>query len=143
MDDSNFSSIFRKVMRLHFSLIHAELDKLGLYPGQPHLLTSLMKNDGQSQKEISTCLLIKPATMTVMIKRLEKNGFIYKKPDKIDGRISRIFLTDKGRDACTRLKEVSDNIDEICLKDFSKKDSEELNILLNKMKTNLETHKKL
>lgn len=142
MYDFNFTNTFRKIIRLHFSLLHNELEKLGLYPGQPHLLMLIYHKDGLNQKEISEKLLLKPATTAVMLKRLEKNGFIYKSTDEEDLRVSRIHLTEKGIVSCVHLKEVSDNIDNICLKNFSDKDCENLNILLNKIKTNLEEQKR-
>ena len=41
--------------------------------------------------------MIKPATVNVMIKRMEKSGFLRKEQDVQDLRISRIFITDKGK----------------------------------------------
>ena len=31
-----------------------------------------------------------------MVKTLEKKGFVYRKKDPVDGRVSRVYLTEKG-----------------------------------------------
>src|SRR5690606_33080780 len=76
---------------------HGEIQEYGLYPGQPSLLFSLAKREGQSQKELAEELEIKPATLTVMLNRMEKNGLVRRAPDEQDQRVSRIYLTDEGR----------------------------------------------
>lgn len=130
------------LMRAHFSLTHCELESEGLYPGQPQLLFTLYKTDGISQREIAEKLKIKPATITVMIKRLEKSDFLFKKFDEKDRRVSRIFLSEKGYAACERLKVIFRKIDRICLENFTDKETETLNNLLFKVKTNLENYNK-
>ncbi len=142
MEDFYFLKTLGQVMKAHFSLSHGELEKEGLYPGQPQLLFVLNKKDGISQREIADILNTKPATITVMIKRLEKSGFLYKKNDEHDGRVSRVFLSEKGKIACNNLKTVINKIDKICLENFSDDEIETLNKLLIKVKTNLDKYKK-
>ncbi len=143
--DSEFNFPFYKllgeVLRAHFSLSHKTLEKEGLYPGQPPVLFTIYKNDGISQKEIAEKTKIRPATVTVMIKRLEKAGFVSKSIDSNDQRISRIHLTEKGITACKNLKTVIKKIDSICLKNFTKEEVNSLQHLLNKVKNNLKDNK--
>lgn len=140
-EEFSFHRLLGEVVRLHFALTHSNLEKEGLYPGQPPLLYALHHHGGLSQKDIAKKLNLKPATITVMIKRLEKSGFIIKTPDEKDRRVSRIYLTDKGTKACESLKSIVNKIDNICLNNFSKEELENLSFLLNKVKINLENHK--
>ncbi|WP_297630815.1 MarR family transcriptional regulator [uncultured Clostridium sp.] len=145
MDDEKelvFLKNLGSLMRAHFSVTHCELEKEGLYPGQPQLLFTLYKANGVSQREIADKLKIKPATITVMIKRLEKSGFLFKEFDKKDRRVSRIFLSEKGFQTCERLKIVFRKLDKICLENFTDKEIETLNNLILKVKTNLENYNK-
>ena len=64
--------------------------------------------------------MVKPATVTVMIKRLEKTGFVERKDDKNDQRISRIFLTEKGKNICENLKEMHAEIEKKCFYNYNK-----------------------
>lgn len=140
-ENFSFHSLLREVLRAHFSLSHKTFEKDGLYPGQPPVLCAVYKHDGISQKEIAEKTRIKPATVTVMIKRLEKAGFIKKSIDEKDQRISRIHLTEKGFNACENLKEVTKELDAICLKNFTSEEIISLEHLLNKVKNNLKENK--
>ncbi len=55
--------------------------------------------DGLSQREIAEKLHIKPPTVNVTVQRLEKAGFLYREADEKDQRISRIYMTEKGKQA--------------------------------------------
>lgn len=129
--------VFGHVIRLHYHRIQKLLDKLGLYPGQPPVLFILNKNDGQSQKELADKMNIKPATMTVMLKRMEKAGFIKKVQDKEDQRVSRVYLTDKGRETMKEVKEVLKSINDECFKNFTEEEKILMRRLFMQMRDNL------
>lgn len=52
------------------------------------LITGLYKKEGVTQKEIADRLGIKPSTINVMIRRLEKREFVIRKQDPEDQRRS-------------------------------------------------------
>ncbi|MGL5068300.1 MAG: MarR family winged helix-turn-helix transcriptional regulator [Sarcina sp.] len=109
-EDQELYDELRKMMKGHFRKSRCVLEKYNLYAGQPPLLFSLMKEEGQRQKDIAKTLNIQAATVTVMVKRLEKAGFIEKREDEKDKRISRLYLTNQGREACISVREAMDNI---------------------------------
>jgi MarR family transcriptional regulator, organic hydroperoxide resistance regulator len=129
--------IFFQVIRLHYKRTHTLLDKIGIYPGQPPLLFILNAKEGQSQKELADKLKIKPATITVMIKRMEKANLIEKRQDSNDQRISRIFLSEEGKKACDEVKEVMKNIENECFGNFTTEESVLLRRLLMQTRDNL------
>ena len=86
-----------QVSKLHYARVHALFAKAGLYPGQPPFLLLLWEKDGRSQSELAECLRIKPATVTKMVMRLEKAGFIRRQTDANDQRVTLIYLTEAGR----------------------------------------------
>lgn len=96
--------LFHQVIRLHFQQVHAALEPLGLYPGQPPVLFVLAKKSGLKQRELAKHLHIQPATLTVMLKRMESSGFVSRSPDPQDQRVSRVYLTDKGRELCQTVR---------------------------------------
>lgn len=140
-DNFSFHKLLGQVGRLHFCLTHKTLEKEGLYPGQPPLLYALHDEDGLSQKELAKKLHLKPATITVMIQRLEKAGFIKKVADENDQRVSRIHLTEKGIESCIELKSMVKQIDDICLLNFTDDDIDSLKVLLERIRSNLKNHK--
>jgi MarR family transcriptional regulator, organic hydroperoxide resistance regulator len=89
--------LLAQVSRLHHYRAHELLDGLGLYRGQPPVLFALWERDGLTHKELAGQLEITPATVTKMIQRMEKAGFVRRQPDASDQRVSRVYLTDAGR----------------------------------------------
>ena len=81
--------LLAQVTRLHFLRAHALLSEVGIHPGQYPLLELLHSSQGMSQHEIARKLIIKPSTLTVMLKRLERDGMVDKQRDPNDKRIFR------------------------------------------------------
>ena len=71
--------------------------ELGLYRGQPRMLDLLWEQDGRTQSELATDMQNNPATITKMLQRMEATGFVERRPDPNDQRISRVYLTEKSR----------------------------------------------
>jgi MarR family transcriptional regulator, organic hydroperoxide resistance regulator len=85
------------ICHLHHSRAHQLLEAIGLYRGQPPVLRALWEQEGLTQTDLAERMKITPATMTKMLQRMEKAGFIQRKPDVEDQRVSRVYLTDAGR----------------------------------------------
>lgn len=73
------------------------LDELGLYQGQPWMLKMLWEHNGMTQSELADSLDRSPSTITKMVQRMERSGFVERRPDPDDERVSRVHLTDAGR----------------------------------------------
>ena len=95
----SFLSMFMRIDRRFMGKCFGQMQEVGIYPGQIPVLGLLAHRDGLSQREIAEHLRIKPPTVNVTVQRLEKAGFLYRKADEKDQRISRIYLTEKGKQA--------------------------------------------
>ena len=89
--------LMAQVSRLHHTRAHALLRDIGLHRGQPPLLFALWDEDGQSQAALAERLGIAPATLTRMVQRMERAGFVERRADPADERLSRVHLTEAGR----------------------------------------------
>lgn len=136
MSDSLYH-VFADIIKLHFKRSHTLFEKLGIYPGQPPMLFALYYKDGQSQRELAEKLRIKPATITVMLGRMEKSELVTRRQDEQDQRVSRVYITDKGRDVCKRLKNVMLILNEECFSNFTEDEKVLLRRLLMQMRENL------
>lgn len=136
-NEDSLYSVFYSVIKLHYRTMHGMLDKVGLYPGQPPLLFSLYFKDGQSQKELADKIKVKPATLTVMLSRMEKTDLVLRRPDKDDQRVSRVFITDKGKEMCGEIKKITEEAQDICFKNFTEEELIIVRRLFMQMKDNL------
>lgn len=137
MDCIKIWKVFGQIGKLHYMKNHKVLENLGVYSGQPPLLMLLRVKDGQSQKELAEHLMIKPATVNVMIKRMEKSGFVRKDQDTEDLRTSRIFLSEKGKKISDELCSLHKKESAECLEGFSEEELETLYDLLCKIRDNI------
>jgi DNA-binding MarR family transcriptional regulator len=136
-DPQSLDFLLAQVSRLHHHRAHELLDNLGLYRGQPPLLFALWEMDGQTHGELAEKLQITPATITRMIQRMEKSGFVHRQPDVSDQRISRVYLTEAGRAIRTELQAVWDRMEAESFVDFSAAEREVLRGFLSRLRENL------
>jgi DNA-binding MarR family transcriptional regulator len=86
-----------EVSKLHRAHAHAALEDLGLYRGQNFVLIALSEQEGLAQSELAEKLLVRPPTISNSLERMEAAGWIERRPDPDDRRISRVYLTEAGR----------------------------------------------
>jgi DNA-binding MarR family transcriptional regulator len=89
--------LLAQVGHLQHAMIHRGLESFGLYRGQPRLLHLLWQQDGLTHSEIASHMRVQPATISKMVQRMERSGFVERRRDPADERVSRVFLTDRGR----------------------------------------------
>jgi DNA-binding MarR family transcriptional regulator len=86
--------------------MHQLLDALGLYKGQPSMLRALWAEDGMTHSQLAGQLDRCPATISKMVQRMEKAGFVERRSDPSDERLSRVYLTPAGRDVKAAVEDV-------------------------------------
>lgn len=139
VDKDSLYHIFLEILRLHYYRTHVLLDEVGVYPGQPPMLFVLSKEDGQSQKELANKLNLKPATITVMLKRMEKANLVERRQDAEDQRVSRVYITEQGKEVYEKVNKIMKNVEEECFGNFTVEEKVILRRLLMQMKNNLLT----
>lgn len=108
--------------------------------GQPMLLAVLrQKPDGvaDSQRELAEQLHVTPATVTVSLRSMERDGYITKITDPNDMRRKRIALTDKGREVLDKLDEVYERIGRAMFDGFSPEERDQISDYFKRMIDNL------
>ncbi|HZK72238.1 MAG TPA: MarR family transcriptional regulator [Clostridia bacterium] len=139
IDRDSLYYTFLEILRLHYYHTHVLLDEIGAYPGQPPLLLILNKEDGQSQKGLAAKLKLKASTITVMLKRMENGNLIVRKQDDKDQRVSRVYITEKGKELCEKANEVMKIIEKECFDNFTTEEKVIFKKFLIQMKDNLLT----
>src|SRR5437016_2497895 len=117
--DHSYGLLIARVALIHRLRISDYLSDHNLYVGQEMLLKCLWNQDGLSQKEIADLMGVQAATATRMVIRMERSGFVQRKTDPEDERVSRVYLTDIGRNLQHAVEEGWLAIEQQILKGFS------------------------
>jgi DNA-binding MarR family transcriptional regulator len=126
-----------RTCRLMRRRIHTLLDSVGLHRGQHFVLGALFHHEGHTQSELAKQTRVSPATMTNMLQRMERHGLIERRQDPDDQRISRVYLTDVGRDLRQAAQRAWRQIDQEAFTGFTDDESAALCDLLRRIRTNL------
>lgn len=107
-----------------------------LTPEQWQVLSILWSRDTAfNQNEIVESILKDKPTISRMIARMEKNGWIKRTTPSYDKRVTLISLTDKGREHELIIPhKVKEHFNAV-LKDYDKRESSELTALLKRLRS--------
>lgn len=130
---SELGKTFADVTRYHHYMVHAAVGKIGLGRGMPPVLEYVIHHNGCKQSDISRDGHMTPATATVMLQTLEKNGFIVRYSDVNDQRCMRIYITDEGRAIAAQGKETIEKFDEKFFGVLTEDERETFRELLHKL----------
>ena len=122
------------------NLLERALSLSGLHSGQIFILICLWKTDGLSQIELVKNLKITAPTVNNMVKSLSASGFIELRKCPSDGRLMRVFLTDKGIDCKKSVAEQWAEIETVCFANLTDTEKLILAQLFGKMKESLSGH---
>jgi DNA-binding MarR family transcriptional regulator len=136
-NDETLYSLLMQIMRYHHTRAFTILSKKGLHRGQAPILLLLWKKEGRTQSEISELLHIKPATVSDCLTRLEKAELLVRKADPDDLRISRIFLTNRGKEIQMEVENVMQSLEQDCFQHFTGEEKILLRRFLIQIRDNL------
>lgn len=129
--------LLAQVCHLHYSRAHALLEAIGLYRGQPPVLKALWEQEGLTHTALAERLHVTPATITKMLQRMEKAGFVVRKPDPEDQRVSRVYLTKAGRAIQRKVRAVWERMDRETFDGFTQEERALLRRFLQQIRENL------
>jgi DNA-binding MarR family transcriptional regulator len=94
----SISYLLVQTCKAHRALAEKLWSEIGLHVGQDMILRQLWPAEGCTQSELADRLCIQPATVTKMLQRMEQTKLIERRGDPEDQRVSRVYLTDQGRE---------------------------------------------
>lgn len=77
------------------------------------ILFTLNQRESLSQKELAKSLNVTAPSITSSIQKMERSGYITRRPDREDQRVMRLSLTEKGRSCIQGIKTVADQMEEL------------------------------
>ena len=119
IDSDSTQTLLLKMSHLYFRNSFEQLSNLGVHPGQLPMIKLLGREGGLSQREISDKLRVKPPSVAVSIKRMESAGLLGKSPDKKDQRVTRIYLSPKGREMNQEIEAIVKRNEKVLFQGFT------------------------
>lgn len=92
-DSRQIAFVIADVARLMRSSFDRRVKRLGLTRSQWLVLRRLHRHPGISQSELAEMLEVERATAGRIIDRMERRGWLVRRPDAADRRINRLYLT--------------------------------------------------
>ncbi len=107
------------------------------FSSQQRVLGILKKHNGEmTTSQLAEELDIRPSSVSELIKKLEKSGFVTRKKDEKDKRVTLIHLTESGITASEEKSDKIGDFSEIFFNSLDEDEQAELNRLLEKLLTN-------
>jgi DNA-binding MarR family transcriptional regulator len=87
-----------RVSRVLRRRLDTRLERFDITGVQFGLLALVAQADGLSQTSLQRQMQIEGATLTQLLQRLEREGWIIRTSDRLDRRRQRVWMTDRGRE---------------------------------------------
>lgn len=131
------SSLLMEVGRLLREDFRRRAKHLQLTQAQTMALACLAKQPGLSQVALAEKLEVHPVTITQLVDRLQRAGWVRREVHEDDRRAFRLFVTDKADPILSEVWKIAAQAREHALSGLSKAERETLDGLLGRMKSNL------
>lgn len=101
------------------------------------LFIELAKRDGRTQLDLVKATHLKAPTISVALQKMEKDGYVTRRPDEYDLRATRVFLTEKGKSIDDKIKKRIADEENHAIHGLSDFEKETLTRILTKIRNNL------
>ena len=110
----------------------------GIVPSHGDIMAVLFKSHKCTMKELAANIRRTKATLTVLVDKLEKIGYVKREKSSQDSRVTYITMTKKGLDLKPVFEDISKKLNNLVFTDISEKEGETLHKILEKINKNLE-----
>ena len=101
------------------------------------LMRELSQEDGVSQLHLTTLTHLKAPTVSVTLRRMESEGLVRREADPMDLRVTRVFLTERGKAHNRAVHERLFMLDTQMMEGFTEEECATLTALLGRMRDNM------
>lgn len=139
MDIKDIISLISKIRESANRFIISEMDKWGiegLAPSHGDILVALLKVERLTMKELAEKIDKDKSTVTALVDKLIKQGYVEKTRDIEDSRVVFVTLTRSGNALKPMFDTISEELLSVVYKDIQQSEKEELINTLTKIKNN-------
>ena len=129
-------------MRCVYDFYEQRLSPFGLTPPQYFVFNALWMGDGISVGDLGGQVSLDSSTLTGIIDRLERSGYVERRMNPDDRRSVRVFLTAKARELGPHILEFADELDAALRRHFSENEMDIFEHVLRSLAEAPEVHAK-
>ena len=107
-DERHIGFLISDVARLMRTAFDRRVRGLGLTRSQWLVINRLYRRPGATQSELAEMLEVEKATAGRMVDRMEKKGWVVRRPDATDRRVNRLHLTPEADLLQLQLAQIAD-----------------------------------
>ncbi len=120
--DDYLSYLLSRAGHAVYREFHAAVHAAGLSSLEWRVLATLSGGDGLMIGDLAREVLIQQPTLTKLVQRMEKAGWVSRGADEMDARRTLVFETPKGRNAVASLLKEAEDHEAQLLSGFSERD---------------------
>jgi DNA-binding MarR family transcriptional regulator len=126
------------IAKLFDAQIRVEMLKNGMRTSYRQIIHRLSVKDGVTQLDLVKVTKLKAPTISTTLRNMEADGLVKRETDKDDARATRVYITEKGREADKKIRSAGAKLEKIFLTDVNSAEKEQLTAILAKMKACME-----
>ncbi|WP_084520686.1 MarR family winged helix-turn-helix transcriptional regulator [Thauera terpenica] len=135
--DIRLGYLIHDVSRMRRTAFDQLMKPLGITRAQWWVLAHLSRHDGMAQTQLAAMLDVGKASLGSLLDRLEATGFIERRPDAVDRRVKRVFLSRSSHQLLERLVTIEAAFNEQILGGLNGEDRDALIRMLSTIKESL------
>lgn len=120
--DGYLSYLLARASHTVYREFHAQVQAAGLGSLEWRLLATLSDGDGLTIGELAREILAQQPTLTKLVQRMEKAGWVQRGADPADARRTLVFETQQGRETVAALLRQAKRHEDHLLEGFSERD---------------------
>jgi len=138
-DERHIGFLISDVARLLRTAFDRRVRRLGLTRSQWLVINRLHRRPGATQSELAEMLEVEKATAGRMIDRMEKKGWVVRRPDAADRRVNRLHLSAEADLIQVQLAQIAERTVDDALALLSSAEIEEFSQSMRRVKRQLQS----
>ena len=138
-DERHIGFLISDVARLMRTAFDRRVRSLGLTRSQWLVINRLHRRPGATQSELAEMLEVEKATAGRMVDRMEKKGWVVRRPDAADRRVNRLHLTAEADLLQLQLSQIADRTVDDALALLSPRERDRFSEAMRRVKRQLQT----
>jgi len=128
--------LYRAMMKA----LETETAPLGIGSGRISYLFMLYINEGLTQQEMANRLQADKGAVARTLAQLEEQGYVHRRPDPTDKRVTRVYLTDKSKALQSDLEKAVERVINRLNENIAAGDDDMIKLQLTQMLKSLSAH---